>query len=422
MKEVLRASSSRIRGDGPCGARPERLGHGVVVARGRRRAPPVRARRRRVRRRTASRRRRRRIGGLSGESAGLRHGDVRRLASDLRTRSHDRDRRRLRGHARPPRLDRRREGRRGRRGSVDRSDGVERRRRASGPVRPPGDPRGLPGGGLRRPARPASTAVDPRTRAPAGAVARAGRRLLGGGDACTCGPGDRTTQDACAVAAARRSRGSRPARVGAACLAERGVATGVRRRAGGASRCGLRDGRRSDGRRRRLARVHGDRRRRRERRKHRVLPGRHPRGRRPGGDAHERASRDRPSTRGRDVDAESRDVEARRCRRPRRAGAERGRRAGACRASHAGASRACGGRGRARAFGCPGLGGAGGGAGRRARGTAGRPTGERCSAAVEACATDGRARAVDGRWTTAERSRRGCPAPARRGCRSNGRP
>ena len=70
MKEVLRASSSRIRGDGPCGARPERLGHGVVVARGRRRAPSVRARRRRVRRRTASRHRRRRIGGLSGESAG----------------------------------------------------------------------------------------------------------------------------------------------------------------------------------------------------------------------------------------------------------------------------------------------------------------------------------------------------------------
>ena len=87
-----------------------------------------------------------------------------------------------------------------------------------------------------------------------------------------------------------------------------------------------------------------------------------------------------------------------------------------------GQSRACGGRGRARAFECPGLGGAGGGAGRRARGTAGRPTGERCSAAVEACATDGRARAVDGRWTTAGRSRRGCPAPARRGCRSNGRP
>ena len=285
-----------------------------------------------------------------------------------------------------------------------------------------GDPRGLPGGGLRRPARPASTAVDPRTRAPAGAVARAGRRLLGGGDACTCGPGGRTTHDACAVAAAGRSRGSCPARAGGACLAERGVAAGVRRRAGGASRRGLRDGRRSDGRRRRLARVHGDRRRRRERRKHRVLPGRHPRGRRPGGDAHDRASRERPSTRGRDVDAESRDVEARGCRRPGRAGAERGRRAGACRASHAGASRACGGRGRARAFGRPGRGGAGGGAGRRARGTAGRPTGQRCSAAVEACATDGRARAVDGRRTTAGRSRRGGPAPARRGCRSNGRP
>jgi len=312
MKEVLRASSSRIRGGGPCGARPERLGHGVVVARGRRRAPSVRARRRRVRRRAASRRRRRRSGGLGGESAGLRHGDVRRRASDLRTRSHDRDRRRLRGHGRPPRLDRRREGRRGGRGSVDRNDGVEWRRRASGRVRPPGRPRGLPGGGLRRPVGPAATAVDPRTSAPAGAVARAGRRPRGGGDARTCGPAGRTADEAGAVAGAGRSRGSRPARVGRACRTERGVAAGVRRRAGGARRWVLRDRRRSDGRRRRLTRVHGDRRRRRGCWTHRVLPGHHPRGRRPGRDAHDGAWGDRPSARGRDVDAESRDGEARR--------------------------------------------------------------------------------------------------------------
>ena len=107
---------------------------------------------------------------------------------------------------------------------------------------------------------------------------------------------------------------------------------------------------------------------------------------------------------------------------PERADAERGRGAGARRASHARASRADGGRGRARASERPGRGGAGGGAGRRARGTARRPTGERCSAAVEAGATDGRARRVDGGRSTAGRSRRCGAAPARRGCRSNGRP
>ena len=203
------------------------------------------------------------------------------------------------------------ERRRGGRGSVDRNDGVERRRRASGPVRPPGRPRGLPGGGLRRPARPASTAVDPRTRASAGAVPRAGRRLLDGGDACTCGPAGRTTHDACAVAAAGSSRGSRPARVGGACLAERGGAADVRGGAGGAAR-GLRGGTTrptavdaaspgftvtgagavnagSTASFRATTRRDGAR----------------------GATTHDRASRERPPTRGRYADAESRDVEAR---------------------------------------------------------------------------------------------------------------
>ena len=72
---------------------------------------------------------------------------------------------------------------------------------------------------------------------------------------------------------------------------------------------------------------------------------------------------------------------------------------------------------------CPGRGGAGGGAGRRTRGSASRPTGQRCPAAVEAGAADGRADTVDGQRSTAGRSRRGGrPAPARRGCRSDDRP
>ena len=262
---MLRASSSRIRGDGPRGTRPERLGRGVVVALGRRRAPPVRARRRRVRRRTASRHRRRGIGGLRRASSGVRHGVVRRIASDLRTRSHDRDRRRLRGHARPPRLDRRRKGRRGGRGGVDRNDGLERRRRACGPVRPPGRPRGRPGRGLRRPARPASTTVGSRTCASACAVARAGRCFLGGRDAGTRGAVGRTTRQACAVAAAGRSRGSCPAPACGACLAERDGAAGIRRRAGGACPRRVRSGGRDTGRRHGLTGAHADGRERRRR-------------------------------------------------------------------------------------------------------------------------------------------------------------
>jgi hypothetical protein len=269
----------------------------VVVALGRRRAPPVRARRRRVRRRPASRYRRRGIGGIRRASAGLRHGDIRRLASDLRTRSHDRDRRRLRGHARPPRLDRRRKGRRGGRRSVDRNDGMERRRRACGPVCPPGRSCCRPGGGLRRPARPASTAVGSRTRASAGAVARAGLRLFGGADACSCGPARRTTCAACAVAAVGRSGGSRPARIGGACLADRDGATGICGGTGGTCLRPVRNGRPDTGRRHRRAGAHADRRRERRPWWNGALPGRHEPGRHPRGDPHDRASRERASAR-----------------------------------------------------------------------------------------------------------------------------
>ncbi len=167
MKEVPRASSSSRRSGRHGGARRERLGCGVVMARRRRRSPSVRARRRRVRRRTAPRDRRRWLRGLAGASARLGHGELRRLPPDLWPGHHHRHVQRLRRHARPSRLGRRRQGRHGRRGRVDRNDGMERRRRALRRVRPRRSPGCLAGGGLRRPAR-----LAPAARGVAGALAR----------------------------------------------------------------------------------------------------------------------------------------------------------------------------------------------------------------------------------------------------------
>jgi hypothetical protein len=175
--------------------------------------------------------------------------------------------------------------------------------------------------------------------------------------------------------------------------------------------------------------VHGDpprrrrRRGRRQRRRHRVLPGHHAPGGRACGDTRDRVSRERASPCGRHVDAESRDVEARRCRRPGRAEAEPGRRTAARHPCHTRASRLRGGRWRPRACERPGRGSARAGAGRRTRGTGGRPTGQRFSAAVEAGASDGYARGVDGSRSTAGRSRSGGrPVAARGGGRCKGRP
>jgi hypothetical protein len=421
---VLRASSSRIRGDGPCGARPERLGCRLVVALGRRRAPPVRARRRRLRRRSASRDRRRGIGGLRCASSGVRHGVVRRLASDLRTRSHDLDRRRLRRHARPPRLDRRRKGRRGGRGSVHRNDGLERRPRACGPVGPPGRPCRGPGGGLRRPARPAPTAVGPCTRASPGAVACAGRRLLGGGGVRTSGSAGRTTRAPDAVAAVCDSRGSRPAPIGGTCLARRDGSAGVRGRTGCTCLRRVRSGR-GDTRRHGLTGADGDGRQCR-RRWNRVIPGCHEPGRHPG-DTHDRASPERTSARGRDVEAEAPDVEAGSCCRPGRAEGECGHLDGTRRSSRSSESRPHGRGGRPRTSDRPGRGRPGreaaGAADRRARDTGGRGTGPRCAPAVCGGASGGYAGpAGGGRPTTGRPRSRGPAAPASRGCRCEGRP
>ncbi len=158
MKEVPRASSSRIRGGGSRGARGERLRRRVVVAGGRRRAPAVRARRRRVRRRPAPRHRRRGGGRLAGSRAGRRHRELRRFPADVRPRRHDPHRGRLRDHAGSSRVARGRQGRHGVRGCRGRDHGLERRARARCPV---GSPRRSPrgrAGGIRRSTRLAASA------------------------------------------------------------------------------------------------------------------------------------------------------------------------------------------------------------------------------------------------------------------------
>jgi hypothetical protein len=166
---VPRASSSRDRRNEPGGARRERSRTGLVVARGRRRAPSVYARRRRLRGRSASRDRRRRAGRIRHPCARIRHGELRGLAADVRPRRHDPDRRRVRRHTRPSRLDRRRQGRCRHRGVTRRDDGRERGARASRAERSPRHPGRVGVGGIRRPARPAPVAPGARPLACPGA-------------------------------------------------------------------------------------------------------------------------------------------------------------------------------------------------------------------------------------------------------------
>ena len=146
------------------------------MARGRRRAPPVHARRRRLRGRSASRDRRRRAGRIPRPRAGVRHGELRGLAAHVRPRRHHPDGRRVCRHARPSRLDRRRQGRRRHRGIRRRDHGLERGARASGAERAPRHPDRVGVGGLRRPARPAPVAAGARLLAAAcaGVCARRG--------------------------------------------------------------------------------------------------------------------------------------------------------------------------------------------------------------------------------------------------------
>jgi hypothetical protein len=180
---VPRASSSRDRRDKPGGARPERSRTGLVVARGRRRASPVLARRRRLRGRSTSRDRRRRAGRIPHPCAGIRHGELRRLAADVRPRHHDPDRRRVCRHARPSRLDRRRQGRRRHRGVTRRDDGLERGSRASLAEPSSRHPGRVGVGGIRRPARPAP--VAPGARPLAAACSGAGGCACRGAGPCT---------------------------------------------------------------------------------------------------------------------------------------------------------------------------------------------------------------------------------------------
>ena len=125
-KEVLRASSSPVRRGEPRCALPDEPRLGVVVAGRRRRASSVHARRRRLCGGPAPRDRRFRGRRVHGSRTGVRHGELRRLAPDLRARRYDPDVRRVRGDAGSSRLARRRQGRLGRRGVVGRDHGLER--------------------------------------------------------------------------------------------------------------------------------------------------------------------------------------------------------------------------------------------------------------------------------------------------------
>jgi hypothetical protein len=173
---VPRASSTRDRRDERRRARPERSRTSLVVACGRRPSPSVHTRRRCLRGRSASRDRRRRDRRVPDPCAGVRHGELRRLAADVRPGRHDPDRRRVRRHARPSRLDRRREGRRRDRGIARRDHRLERGARAFPAERPPRHPRRIGVGGIRRPARPAPVAPGARALGAAGpdACARLG--------------------------------------------------------------------------------------------------------------------------------------------------------------------------------------------------------------------------------------------------------
>ena len=179
-KEVSRAPLSRDRRSvrGRHGALQQR--DGVVLAGRRPRAAALRTRRRCLRCRTTPRRRRRRSRGIARPRCCIGHRDVRGLAADPRPGRHDPDERRLRSHARPPRLRLGGEGSQGHGGRHDRAHGLERHagaRRADGPPRDQASRRGR---GLRRPARPAA-------RAPRGTPAGSG----GTGVRARTGPGAR---------------------------------------------------------------------------------------------------------------------------------------------------------------------------------------------------------------------------------------
>jgi hypothetical protein len=152
------------------------------VAGRRRRPSPVHARRRCLRRRAAPGDRRRGTRGVRRPSSRSGRRDIRRLAADLRARRHDPHGRRLLGHARSSRCDRRIEGRQRRRRRRRRDDGDERHARAARPERSPRHSPCLGRGGLRRPARPAPGAADIRAGARAAAcdVSAAGRGAGGG--------------------------------------------------------------------------------------------------------------------------------------------------------------------------------------------------------------------------------------------------
>ena len=123
------------------------------MARRRRSAPSVRPGLRPVRRRSAPWPRRRRTGRSRDPRTRRRNRHVRRVAPDARARRDHPDGGRLCRHARPPRHDRRREGRVRRRRLVDRDDGVERDARARRAERPPRRPSRERRRRIRRPAR-----------------------------------------------------------------------------------------------------------------------------------------------------------------------------------------------------------------------------------------------------------------------------
>jgi hypothetical protein len=197
------------------------------VARRRSSTAPVHARPGCVRGRAASWDRRRRRGGIARPGSSRRDRGVRRLAPDARTRRDDPHVRRVRRHARPPRLDHGREGRLGRRGRTRGHHGVQRRSGARGPERPPRHPPRGAGRGLRRSDRPApdpscrqsgsSTHSGPGTGARRGTCAAA-RRTDGtsarSGDAVGCTATDPVGADGTAVTDCGGRPGVRAARCG----------------------------------------------------------------------------------------------------------------------------------------------------------------------------------------------------------------
>jgi hypothetical protein len=159
-----------------------------------------------VRRRATPRDRRRRGSGREGRGAGGRDGDVRGHGALLGQERHDRDPRRLRRHAHPPRLDRGCQGRGGGRGRRDRDGRAERRPRGERALRPSRRPARRAGPGLPRPAEPASAARGGVSGGSGDCAAASadGERSTG----CSCGP---SHYSACCYSACCRSAGCRSA-------------------------------------------------------------------------------------------------------------------------------------------------------------------------------------------------------------------